>query len=114
MQTISRSQARDLIDNRENVTVVEVLDEKYFNKFHLPGAENVPLDDSFAENIRKVAPNLEDPVLLYCLDADCQASPRAARLMEELGYTAVYDYEAGKVDWKEAGFPIEEPSQTSA
>ena len=91
MQSISRAQARELIENDEDVTVVEVLDEKYFSKFHLPNAENVPLDDSFTERIQKVVPNLEQPVLMYCMDADCKASPMAARLMTELGYTTVYD-----------------------
>jgi hypothetical protein len=44
---------------------------------------------------------------VYCYDTDCDASPKAARRMEDLGYQTVYDYEAGKVDWKEAGLPVE-------
>ncbi|REJ94962.1 MAG: rhodanese-like domain-containing protein [Planctomycetota bacterium] len=114
MQAISRAEARDLIQNEEDLTVVETLDEEYFNKFHLPGARNVPLNDSFDENIQEVAPDRDAPVLVYCMNTDCEASAKAARRMEELGYTTVYDYEAGKVDWKEAGFPIEEPSEASA
>ena len=87
---------------------------KYFNKFHLPDAHNVPLNDSFTENIQRVAPDLDAPVLVYCMDADGQASAKAAGMMEEIGYTQVFDYEAGKADWKEAGLPIEEPSGASA
>jgi len=96
--------------DRDDLTVVEVLDEKSFRKFHLPGARNVPLDDNFAENSRQVAPDRKAPVLVYCMDTECGASARAAQLLEELGYSEVYDYEAGKVDWKEAGLPIEELS----
>ena len=114
MKTISRQQARELVDNRDDLTVVEVLGEDQFNRFHLPGAHNVPLGDSFAENIRKVAPEPGAPVLLYCRDAECDASPKAAKTMEQMGYTRVFDYEAGKADWKEAGLPIEEPSAASA
>jgi rhodanese-related sulfurtransferase len=114
MKTISRNQARELIDNRDDLTVVEVLGEEYFNKFHLPGAHHVPLDESFAENIQAVAPDPSRPVLVYCLDTECDAAPRAARKMEQLGYTRVFDYEAGKADWKEAGLPIERPSGVSA
>lgn len=114
MHTISREQARDLIDHEENLTVVEALPEKYYNKFHLPGAQNVPLDDSFTESIQSIAPDLSAPVLVYCMDTECDAATKAAAIMEELGYTRIYDYEAGKVDWKEAGLPIEEPSDSSA
>lgn len=110
MQTISRNQTRELIRKRGDLTVVEVLNEESFHRFHLPGAVNVPLDDSFAANIQKAAPSLSRPVLLYSRDAECDAAPRAARMMERLGYTRVFDYEAGKADWKEAGLPVEDPS----
>ena len=46
-------------------------------------------------------------VIVYCLNAECDASPKAVRRMEKLGYKNVFDYEAGKVDWKEAGLPVE-------
>jgi len=36
-------------------------------------------------------------------------SPRAAWRLEQLGFTAVYDYTAGKVDWVAAGRPTEGP-----
>ncbi len=34
-------------------------------------------------------------------------SPRAASRLEELGYTQVYDYTAGKADWASFGLPLE-------
>jgi CBS domain-containing protein len=34
-------------------------------------------------------------------------SPRAAWRLESLGFTAVYDYVAGKADWGAAGLPLE-------
>src|SRR5438128_258001 len=36
-------------------------------------------------------------------------SPRAAWRLEQLGFPAVYDYTAGKVDWLAAGEPTEGP-----
>jgi len=66
METISRDQARSLVKDREqeNVTVVEALPEKYFNKYHLPGARNVPLDEKFDETILQVAPDKSQPVMV--------------------------------------------------
>jgi rhodanese-related sulfurtransferase len=107
METVSREQARKLIAERPDLAVIEVLGEESYNKFHIPGAKNVPLDQSFRAQIREVVPNLDTPVLLYCMDAECDASPKAAQLMDRLGYQEVYDYEAGKMDWKEAGLHME-------
>lgn len=89
------------------MAVIEVLGEEYFEKFHLPGAKNVPLGETFDERIQETVPDKSQPVVVYCLDEECEASPKAARRMEELGYQKVFDYDAGKMEWKEAGFPVE-------
>jgi hypothetical protein len=47
-------------------------------------------------------------VVVYCLNADCEASRKAGGRMEELGYEHVLDYKAGKMDWEEAGLPVEQ------
>ena len=106
MTTMDRQQLKRMMDE-DAVTVVEVLDEKYFNKFHLPGAINVPLSGDFEGDIQSAVPDKGHPVAVYCLDADCDASPKAAKRMELLGYDRIYDYEAGKMDWKDNGLPVE-------
>jgi rhodanese-related sulfurtransferase len=106
MTTIDRSQLQRMMDEAA-VTVVEVLDKKYYNKFHLPGALNVPLSSDFDREIQEAVPDKSEPVAVYCMDEACDASPQAAQRMEQLGYERVYDYEAGKMDWKEAGLPVE-------
>ena len=40
-------------------------------------------------------------------------SPRAACRLETLGFTAVYDYTAGKADWLAAGLPTEGTAVTT-
>src|ERR1700758_2762478 len=41
-------------------------------------------------------------------------SPRAAWRLESIGFTRVYDYDAGKADWGSFGLPLEgqRPSST--
>lgn len=107
MHTISRDKTNELLSN-DGVTLVEVLSAEKYNDYHLPGAINVPLGDQFDQRIQAAIPDKSVPVIVYCYDAECDASPKAAQRMDELGYRTVYDYEAGKVDWKEAGLPIEE------
>src|SRR5207244_6652364 len=46
------------------------------------------------------------PVVVYCWDALCDMSPRAATRLEQLGFD-VYDYALSKVDWMAHGLPME-------
>ena len=107
MFKIDREKARSLIEDDPKTAVIEVLPREYFEKFHLPGARNVPLNDAFPRRIQELVPDKSQPVLVYCLDEECDASPKAAGKLEELGYQDVYVYEAGKMDWREAGLPVE-------
>lgn len=106
MRTITRDELKQNIDKREDFALVKVLSQDAFREFHLPGAIHVPLDDNFEERIQKSVPK-DKPVVVYCKNIDCQASPTAAKKMDQLGYRNVSDYEAGKMDWKQAGMPIE-------
>lgn len=107
MQTIDRESLRRKMRTAEDLMVIEVLPEESFKEFHIPGAINVPVNsDDFAERIQAAA-NKDDEVVVYCQNTDCDASPRAAEKMEKLGFTRVFDYEAGKEDWRDAGLPVE-------
>jgi rhodanese-related sulfurtransferase len=107
MRSIDRDQVRTMID-RADARLVEVLGPEKYDEFHLPGAINVPIGEDFEDRIQKAVPDKSEPVIVYCHDEDCDASPKAARRMDALGYQRVYDYEAGKVDWKQAGLPVEQ------
>lgn len=105
--TISRDELKQHIE-RDDVTVIEVLDAEKYEQFHLPGARNVPLADDFEQRVQQAVPDKKARVVVYCYDNDCDASEKAATMMRDLGYQNVYDYEEGKVGWKEAGLPIEQ------
>lgn len=110
-ETISRDEAKQILMGGHDVILVEVLGPDEFHRFHLPRAINVPFDDQFDERIRQAVADRSAPVLVYCRDAECHLSRQAAQRMDELGYAAVYDYEAGKEDWKAAGLQIEQPGR---
>jgi len=105
MTTIDRDQAKRMFDEDAAVPV-EVLPQSEFERFHLPGALNVPLGEDFDARIQEAVPDKHRPVVVYCKDETCDASPRAAQRMEALGYDRIYDYAAGKADWAAAGLPI--------
>lgn len=107
MQTISRQELKEKMESKELQAVVEVLSPDSYDEFHLPEAINVPFDKLFSKKIQSVVPDKSKPVVVYCKDEQCDASPKAAKKMEELGYQQVYDYAAGKMDWRDANLPVE-------
>lgn len=107
MNTITREELKSMLERNEDVALVEVLSPPAFEAFHLPSAINVPLGDSFDERIQRAVPDKRRPVVVYCQNEQCTASPRAARRMEELGYEHVLEYAAGKDDWKSAGLHVD-------
>lgn len=106
MQNIARERVRQVAERHE-MTLVEVLGKDQFDEFHLPGAINVPLDEDFDDRIREAVPDKHRGVVVYCHDSECPVSGEAGDRMEEMGYEHVYDYDEGKMDWKQAGLPVE-------
>jgi len=104
MQTMTREKLHQWMDQGQNFVLVETLPAKPFDKAHLPGAINIPVDDErFEEKIRDAAPQKERPIVVYCAGADSSDSRKAAEKLDEMGYKEVFDYEAGKQAWKKAG-----------
>lgn len=107
MQAINRDQLKQIMDSRQPFTLIEVLSSDQYEEFHLPEAINVPIGvDGFEARIQEAVPDKATPVVVYCHDEACNASPTAARKMDELGYQKVFDCKAGKMDWREAGRPV--------
>ena len=106
IDTLTRQALKAKLDANEPVVLVEALPEKYYRHSHLPGAVNIPHDE-----VDALAPDLlqdrDAQIVVYCANAECRNSGIAARRLDELGYTNVSVYEAGKADWIEAGLPVE-------
>jgi rhodanese-related sulfurtransferase len=45
-------------------------------------------------------------VVVYCSDRDGRESPRAAAILEELGYREVFHFAGGITEWRRRGLPV--------
>ena len=104
---ITTDDLKKKMDAKEDFALVEVLGPETFAEFHLPGAINVPVDDTFEGHIQQAVADKNKTVVVYCRDIECHASEKAARRMEALGYTSLLEYHQGKDGWKAKGLPIE-------
>lgn len=109
---ITREEVKAKIDTG-GVVVLEALAEMYYEDAHLPGALNLPHDQVDALASRLV-PDKHTDVIVYCSNTPCPNSAIASKRLAQLGYTNVFEYEAGKEDWVGAGLPIEQGSAPQA
>lgn len=106
LKIIDRTELQTRLGATPRPILLEALPRKYFEGGHLPGARHLPHDE-----VRTLAPALlpdrHAEIVVYCASATCQNSHIAARVLQQIGYTNVSVYAAGKQDWSEAGLPVE-------
>ncbi len=100
--TVDLQGVRELLER--GAQLVEVLPAEEYEELHLPAAISLPLKELDAQAAERL--DCERPVIVYCWDALCDMSPRAAAWLEQLGFDA-YDYALSKVDWMAHGLPME-------
>jgi rhodanese-related sulfurtransferase len=109
MNTITATQLKRMIDADEEFELINVLSEKDFQKEHIPGSMNLPVDrkDLATAADDRVGGNKAHKIVVYCASAQCDASSKAAQTLERAGFTNVHRYEGGMQEWKNAGYPVE-------
>ena len=104
MVTVVDTEALEALVDAD-VPLVEVLPAADFEEERLPGATSIPLGSLTAEAVAHL--DATAPVVVYGFDYQDDRSARAARLLERLGFTDVYDYAPGKVAWLAKGLASE-------
>ncbi|MFX1521769.1 MAG: rhodanese-like domain-containing protein [Promethearchaeota archaeon] len=105
---ISIEELLEMRANDQDFKLVDVLSEKSFNESHIPGAINLPLDDSWSEEtLAKEGLTKDDTIVVYCASYACQKSTKATKKLLELGYAKTFDFKIGKRGWTQAGLQFE-------
>ena len=103
MKAITRDELKVMNEEQhEDFVLINVLPPDSFKEKHIRTSINIPVaSDNFADTVEKVVADKSRPVVVYCANKECDASPRAAKLLEDSGFTQVLDYEGGTQDWFE-------------
>lgn len=104
LQSIDASFLRDKFKSDARPVLVNVLSSESYVAKHIPGSISIPLEN--IEWIEKVVPEKEQDIVVHCANADCDASPKAADKLLEMGYTNVWDFEEGLAGWEQAGYTL--------
>ena len=92
------------LQTNERPVVINALKQEAYAAKRIPGSINVPAGNAgWVENI---IPDKEQDIVVYCANAECNASPTLAENLIEKGYTRVWDFEEGLAGWEEAGYKL--------
>ena len=88
------------ITTTPNAQIIDVRTPQEFTSGHIDNAVNIDwLSDNFVANTQKL--NKTKPVFLYCKTSN--RSTQAAKKLEELGFTTIYNMKGGLLQWDAEG-----------
>ena len=102
---ITIEQLLEMIENKDNFKLVEVLSEDSYKEGHIPGAINIPVDRLQKEASSKLEKT--DTIVVYCASYHCNASTRAAEMLLNMGYKKTLDFKGSKKLWVDSGLELE-------
>lgn len=92
----------------EDPLAVNTPPEDAFRAANIPESKSIPQSEpNFESRVAEIAGSKERPVVISCASAECDASPKAAKTLEQAGFERVYNFEGGLNAWKEAGSEME-------
>lgn len=98
---ISPADAYELLST-SSVQLIDLREPEEYEASHIAGSTLLPLGQ-FSASISAL--EHEDPVLLYCRTGN--RSGQAAYILENAGFTQIYDLQGGITAWEAAGLPLE-------
>ena len=93
---ITASEAKKMMDEREELLILDVREQSEYNEGHIPGAVLLPVGTISEETASAVIENKDTVVLVYCRSGN--RSKTAAQALADLGYTQIYEF-GGIRDW---------------
>lgn len=109
VETISTEDVQELLDDGD-APLVYVMSKKQYERGHIPESISIPESELSTELPERF--DEDEPIALYCASESCQASERAARKVQSIGYENVLEYEGGFATWEDAGLPVEEDASS--
>ena len=95
-QQISAQEAKNMMDEMEEVLILDVREQSEYDEAHIPGAVLLPLGTISEKTAAEVIPEKDTMVLVYCRSGN--RSKKASQALADLGYTNIYEF-GGIIDW---------------
>lgn len=94
-QEITQKDAKEMMDAKEEMIILDVREQEEFAEGHIADAVLLPVGE-ILKKAEEVLPDKEKKILVYCRSG--RRSKIASQELAELGYTNVYEF-GGIIDW---------------
>ena len=104
LAAVSIDQAKLFYD--EGTLFIDARDEVYYNEGHIKGA----IKNSFLMELIFTIESIqskETPIVVYCGDPGCGDSEDLAYDLKDSGFTRLYVFKGGWLEWSSKGYPSE-------
>ncbi len=99
---------KGMLSEKPKAVVVDLLSTEHFAARHIPGAHNACVFHvSFLEELATIAPDKQQPVIVYGASGRSHDAAMAVEKMARAGYENTSFLEGGVEAWHGAGFPLE-------
>ena len=101
MHILSAHQVKTKLKEDRDIQLIMTLHPTAFRKCHIPGSINI-------WNIEKAVASLSRhaEIIVYCSDLHCRSSYLAYQQLEQKGFTNIWRFAGGLVEWEAAGYPL--------
>ncbi|MDO8746657.1 MAG: rhodanese-like domain-containing protein [Thermodesulfovibrionales bacterium] len=105
IKEVSVYDVKKMMDAKEKVFIIDVMDKEEYEKEHIPGAINISRG-RLEFSVEKVIPDKISKVIVYCRSD--KRGPLATKSLNIVGYGNAVNMKGGLQAWKEAGYPVEQ------
>ena len=104
-KTISAGELKKKLDQGASIKIIDTLSADSYDKCHIPGAINIPLNELSSQAPDKL--NKKDEIVVYCGSYECTRSTQAFETLQKMGFKNVWEFEGGLKEWQEKKFPCQ-------
>ena len=98
---VTVEQAKQLIEEKSNLVILDVRTVSEYDDGHIEGALNIPVQE-IEGRLDELSKNNE--ILVYCRTGN--RSSTAVEIMQANGFTKIYHMHRGITAWIDAGYPV--------
>lgn len=111
-QTISAEELVRMMRVTQGLYVIDARISTGRKKGYVEGSQHLPDIDTNCESLKNTLPTLDTPVAFYCSSEKCGRSLNAVTIAMKCGYSKLYWFRGGFVEWKAKGYPyvLENPA----
>ncbi len=102
MKTIAREELKAKLDRGEDLKLVMTMSDSAYDWLHIPGSLHFERTSDIVNQLAR-----DDEIVVYCSNPLCYYSIQAYHLLRSKGFTKVWRYAGGLLDWQDAGYPLE-------